>query len=167
MGAGFDSRAYRFHKAYPEVHFFEIDLPATSADKQHRVEALGGARNPIQSPLCRSISILRRWMKCWERWVLPQINRRLRIGGSNLLYLLISDNYNTRGKIIIVVNTGSSIGAVQVSNGAVDTKIWGQTGSMGNRVWMLSPISQLVEIASVISQSVRQISIPIRFFLAP
>lgn len=44
MGAGFDSRAYRFHETYPEVRFFEIDLPATSADKQHRVEALMGQK---------------------------------------------------------------------------------------------------------------------------
>ena len=44
MGAGFDSRAYRFHEAYPDVRFFEIDLPATSADKQHRVETLIGQK---------------------------------------------------------------------------------------------------------------------------
>ena len=44
MGAGFDSRAYRFHNAYPNVRFFEIDLPATSADKQRRVEKLLGKR---------------------------------------------------------------------------------------------------------------------------
>ncbi len=43
-GAGFDSRAYRFHEAYPDVRFFEIDLPATSADKQHRVETLIGQK---------------------------------------------------------------------------------------------------------------------------
>ncbi len=40
LGAGFDSRAYRFHKQYPEVRFFEIDLPATSEDKQKRVEKI-------------------------------------------------------------------------------------------------------------------------------
>ena len=45
LGAGFDSRAYRFHPAYPDVRFFEIDLPATSASKQHRVEKLLG-QNP-------------------------------------------------------------------------------------------------------------------------
>ncbi len=44
MGAGFDSRAYRFHEDYPNVRFFEIDLPATSADKQQRVEKLLGQR---------------------------------------------------------------------------------------------------------------------------
>lgn len=44
MGAGFDSRAYRFHEAYPKVHFFEIDLPATSEDKQQRVEKIIGSR---------------------------------------------------------------------------------------------------------------------------
>ena len=42
MGAGFDSRPYRFHTKYPEVRFFEIDLPATSADKRRRVEKLLG-----------------------------------------------------------------------------------------------------------------------------
>ena len=44
MGAGFDSRAYRFHDAHPDVRFFEIDLPATSTDKQRRVEKLLGRR---------------------------------------------------------------------------------------------------------------------------
>jgi len=44
MGAGFDSRAYRFHEAHPKVHFFEIDLPATSEDKQQRVEKILGKR---------------------------------------------------------------------------------------------------------------------------
>ncbi len=40
MGAGFDSRAYRFHEQYPKVRFFEIDLPATLQDKQNRVEKI-------------------------------------------------------------------------------------------------------------------------------
>gem|GEM_PF-61519 len=44
LGAGFDSRAYRFHDAYPQVRFFEVDLPATSTDKQIRVEKLLGKR---------------------------------------------------------------------------------------------------------------------------
>ena len=44
MGAGFDSRAYRFHETYPDVRFYEIDLPATSTDKQRRVEMLLGRR---------------------------------------------------------------------------------------------------------------------------
>lgn len=44
LGAGFDSRAYRFHEAYPQVRFFEVDLPATSADKQVRVEKFLGRR---------------------------------------------------------------------------------------------------------------------------
>lgn len=42
MGAGFDSRAYRFHGQYPNVRFFEIDLPTTSQDKQNRVEKILG-----------------------------------------------------------------------------------------------------------------------------
>jgi methyltransferase (TIGR00027 family) len=44
LGAGFDSRAYRFHDAHPDVRFFEIDLPATSRDKQQRVEKILGHR---------------------------------------------------------------------------------------------------------------------------
>ena len=43
FGAGFDSRAYRFHDQYPTDRFFEIDLPATSAAKQQRVAGLLGA----------------------------------------------------------------------------------------------------------------------------
>ncbi|MBU4276394.1 MAG: SAM-dependent methyltransferase [Proteobacteria bacterium] len=43
LGAGLDSRAYRFHLQFPQVHFFEVDLPATQANKQLRVKAaLGG-----------------------------------------------------------------------------------------------------------------------------
>lgn len=34
MGAGFDTRAYRFHKAFPKVRFFEVDLPTMSAAKR-------------------------------------------------------------------------------------------------------------------------------------
>lgn len=45
LGAGFDSRAYRFHKDYPEVRFYEVDLPATSKDKQRRVLSILG-RDP-------------------------------------------------------------------------------------------------------------------------
>jgi len=42
LGAGFDSRAYRFREAFPEVRFFEVDLPATGAVKRQRlVEAFG------------------------------------------------------------------------------------------------------------------------------
>jgi len=44
LGAGFDSRAYRFHDSYPQARFFEVDLPATSMDKQARVEKLLGRR---------------------------------------------------------------------------------------------------------------------------
>ena len=44
LGAGFDSRAYRFHEDQPKVRFFEIDLPATSSDKQKRVEKILGKK---------------------------------------------------------------------------------------------------------------------------
>ena len=37
LGAGFDSRAYRFHDVYPRLKFFEIDLPATTRAKQDAV----------------------------------------------------------------------------------------------------------------------------------
>jgi methyltransferase (TIGR00027 family) len=42
LGAGFDSRAYRFRSSHPQVRFFEVDLPATIEAKKARVaEALG------------------------------------------------------------------------------------------------------------------------------
>lgn len=42
LGAGFDSRAYRFHDAYPNLKFFEVDLPAVIEAKKRAVErALG------------------------------------------------------------------------------------------------------------------------------
>lgn len=43
LGAGFDSRAYRFHKAYPRLAFFEVDLPATIRAKQDLVRKAFGA----------------------------------------------------------------------------------------------------------------------------
>jgi len=42
LGAGYDSRAYRFHKAYPKLAFFEVDLPAMSRWKQQAIESLFG-----------------------------------------------------------------------------------------------------------------------------
>ncbi len=37
MGAGFDTRAYRFSKDFPQVSFTEVDLPAMVAEKKKRV----------------------------------------------------------------------------------------------------------------------------------
>jgi methyltransferase (TIGR00027 family) len=42
IGAGLDSRAYRFHKQMPEVRFFEVDLPAAVARKKELVQAAVG-----------------------------------------------------------------------------------------------------------------------------
>ena len=43
LGAGFDSRAYRFRDRFPQVRFFELDLPATIAAKRERVMKIFGA----------------------------------------------------------------------------------------------------------------------------
>jgi methyltransferase (TIGR00027 family) len=43
LGAGFDSRAYRYHATYPQLRFFEVDLPATSEEKRRRIAAALGA----------------------------------------------------------------------------------------------------------------------------
>lgn len=43
LGAGLDSRAYRFHESYPKLRFFEVDLPATIEMKKKRVARLLGA----------------------------------------------------------------------------------------------------------------------------
>jgi methyltransferase (TIGR00027 family) len=43
LGSGYDSRAYRFHQAAPEVRYFEIDLPEMIADKKMRVKEILGA----------------------------------------------------------------------------------------------------------------------------
>ena len=43
LGAGFDSRAYRFHRAHPKVAFFEVDLPATTRAKQEAIAKVLGA----------------------------------------------------------------------------------------------------------------------------
>jgi methyltransferase (TIGR00027 family) len=42
MGAGYDSRAYRFHEVAPNVKFFEVDLPETQADKIKMVKEILG-----------------------------------------------------------------------------------------------------------------------------
>jgi methyltransferase (TIGR00027 family) len=42
LGAGFDSRAYRFRDRFPQAHFFELDLPATIAAKRERVVKIFG-----------------------------------------------------------------------------------------------------------------------------
>lgn len=43
LGAGFDSRAYRFRQAYPQLRFFEVDLPNTSKLKRARLTEHFGA----------------------------------------------------------------------------------------------------------------------------
>jgi methyltransferase (TIGR00027 family) len=43
LGAGFDSRAYRYHASHPQLKFFEVDLPWMVAEKQRRVAAALGA----------------------------------------------------------------------------------------------------------------------------
>jgi len=42
IGAGFDSRPYRLGAQMPGVHFFEIDMPATSATKQAAMKTVLG-----------------------------------------------------------------------------------------------------------------------------
>ena len=46
LGAGFDSRAYRFAASQPQLRFFEVDLPDTLAAKKQRVIAVLGALPP-------------------------------------------------------------------------------------------------------------------------
>lgn len=43
LGAGFDSRAYRFRGSHPELRFFEVDLPATIEAKKQRLIGIFGA----------------------------------------------------------------------------------------------------------------------------
>jgi methyltransferase (TIGR00027 family) len=42
LGAGYDSRAYRYHEAMPGVRFFEIELPAMVVEKKRRVKEILG-----------------------------------------------------------------------------------------------------------------------------
>ena len=42
LGAGFDSRAYRYHGSHPELRFFEVDLPATIEAKKKRLAGIFG-----------------------------------------------------------------------------------------------------------------------------
>jgi methyltransferase (TIGR00027 family) len=43
LGAGFDSRAYRFRESHPGLRFFEVDLPETIEAKKKRVAEVFGA----------------------------------------------------------------------------------------------------------------------------
>ena len=43
LGAGYDSRAYRFRKIFPDLKFFEVDLPATQAQKKERLTEIFGS----------------------------------------------------------------------------------------------------------------------------
>jgi methyltransferase (TIGR00027 family) len=45
LGAGYDARAVRFHT--PGVRFFEVDHPATQADKRTRLEQVGASLDGI------------------------------------------------------------------------------------------------------------------------
>lgn len=47
LGAGFDSRAYRFADQLKGVAIFEVDHPATSATKQAKVRHLLGEKSPV------------------------------------------------------------------------------------------------------------------------
>jgi methyltransferase (TIGR00027 family) len=42
LGAGYDSRAYRFRDVMPNVQFFEIDLPAMIHEKKRRLKEIFG-----------------------------------------------------------------------------------------------------------------------------
>jgi len=42
LGAGYDSRAYRYRESFPNITFFEVDLPATIQEKQKRVTKILG-----------------------------------------------------------------------------------------------------------------------------
>jgi len=42
LGAGYDSRAYRYHKSMPDVQFFEIELPWMVVEKKRRVKEILG-----------------------------------------------------------------------------------------------------------------------------
>jgi methyltransferase (TIGR00027 family) len=42
LGAGFDSRAYRFRQSHPGLRFFEVDLPATIEAKKQRLAGIFG-----------------------------------------------------------------------------------------------------------------------------
>ncbi len=43
LGAGYDSRAYRFRKIFPDLKFLEVDLPATQAQKKERLTEIFGS----------------------------------------------------------------------------------------------------------------------------
>lgn len=43
LGAGYDSRAYRYAKTHPQLKFFEVDLPETQAVKREKVQRIVGS----------------------------------------------------------------------------------------------------------------------------
>lgn len=43
LGAGFDSRAYRLHKSFPDARFTEVDYPANSLCKTQKISVILGS----------------------------------------------------------------------------------------------------------------------------
>lgn len=43
LGAGYDSRGYRFRETFPQLRFFEVDLPSTGEVKRQRLTEVFGA----------------------------------------------------------------------------------------------------------------------------
>ena len=44
LGAGFDSRCYRFYKEFPKIKYFELDLPGTMKAKRKKVIEIVGKK---------------------------------------------------------------------------------------------------------------------------
>lgn len=53
LGAGFDTRAYRFGESAPDVRFFEVDLPELQAEKKAKITEIFGSlpANVVYMPL--------------------------------------------------------------------------------------------------------------------
>jgi methyltransferase (TIGR00027 family) len=74
LGAGFDTLCLRLAPQYPDVRFFEVDHPATSAAKAKGVAVVGQPDNMVQIAADLSASTLSNVLSNDNRWDTSQLS---------------------------------------------------------------------------------------------
>jgi methyltransferase (TIGR00027 family) len=84
-GAGFDTLCMRLAPLHPDVHFFELDHPATAAAKKRGIEALGQPSNLTLIPADLGATDIKTVLKACARW---DVHLRTVCVAEGLLYYL-------------------------------------------------------------------------------
>ncbi|AGC46254.1 hypothetical protein MYSTI_04966 [Myxococcus stipitatus DSM 14675] len=139
LGAGYDSRAYRFRERLEGVRVFELDLPSTQRRKKERLDALLGAVPdwvnyvPINFDVHRLEDVL-------PAWGFDSSLRTFFLWEGVSMYLTEQSVSRTLGFVVRHTPRGSSIAFDYVALGALrgdvrypDSRQWGrQLASMGH-----------------------------------